>query len=274
VPPPFRRGFPQHVCQTGPFVAGSEDIQLGKNETLRDTARVLSRFNDLILARVFSHAHIGELCAESTVPVINALSDAHHPLQGLADLLTMQDHFGKLAGLTVAWVGDGNNITHTLLEGAARMGYHMQVATPVGYDCDHGIVQGASQLAVASGSKFLFTRDPSVAVHNADVVVTDTWVSMGQEAETEKRLQEFAGYQVTEQMVQRGGAKPHWVFLHCLPRKPYEVDDAVFYSDRSLVFDEAENRKWTLMALTLAQLHGGADVPVPATPYQLKPRLA
>jgi ornithine carbamoyltransferase len=240
--------------------AGSEDIQLGKNESLRDTARVLSRFNDLILARVYGHADITTLCAESAVPVINALSDMHHPLQGLADLMTLQQRFGSLRGLTVAWVGDGNNIAHTLMSSAGRMGYNMRVATPKGYEPHAGVTARAAELAAAAGTQLWLGTDASEAVRGADVIVTDTWVSMGQEAEVSKRLRDFAGYQVTEAMAAQGGASKDWVFLHCLPRKPQEVDDAVFYGPRSLVWDEAENRKWTVMAVALAQLQGGADL--------------
>jgi len=243
---------------------GSEDIQLGKAETLKDTARVLSRYSDVILARVYGHADITALCAESSVPVINALSDLHHPLQGLADLMTLQEAYGRLAGLTLGWVGDGNNITHTLLSAAGTLGFNMRVATPRGYECDAGVVAAARTAAAAGGVSLHFTHTPEEAVAGADVIVTDTWVSMGQETEAAARVAAFAGYQVTEALAARGGAKPDWRFLHCLPRKPHEVDDAVFYSPtRSLVWDEAENRKWTVMAVTLAQVLGTVTVPVP-----------
>lgn len=240
--------------------AGSEDIQLGKNESLRDTARVLSRFNDVILARVFGHGDIEQLCAESTVPVINALSDMHHPLQGLADLMTLQQRFGSVRGLTIAWVGDGNNIAHTFMSAAGRMGYNLRLATPKGYEPDPQILARSRDLAKRAGVSLWHGTDPHEAVKGADVIVTDTWVSMGQEAENAKRLAAFAGYQVTEAMASAGGANKGWVFLHCLPRKPQEVDDEVFYGPRSLVWDEAENRKWTVMAVALAQLEGGADL--------------
>ena len=243
--------------------SGSEDIQLGKNESLRDTARVLSRFNDVLLARVYGHGDILELCAESTVPVINALSDLTHPLQGLADVLTLRQHFGSTKGLTVAWVGDGNNITHTLLSAAAPCGFNLRVATPVGYEAKASVVARARKDCAATGVSITTTHDPLEAVAGAHVIVTDTWVSMGQEGEAAARKASFAGYQVTEAMAAAGGADPRWVFLHCLPRKPQEVDDAVFYSPtRSLVWDEAENRKWTVMAVILAQLQGGAAVPM------------
>lgn len=240
----------------------SDDIQLGKNESLRDTARVLSRYNDIILARVYAHSDITELCAESAVPVINALSDSDHPLQGLADLLTLREHFGSLKGLTLAWVGDGNNIAHTLLSAAGPMGYNIQLATPRGYECEPAVMARAQALADAAGTRITVSHAPADALKGADVVVTDTWVSMGQEEQKAARIRDFAGYKVTEALVRDAGAAPHWKFLHCLPRKQEEVEDAVFYSPRSLVWDEAENRMWTVMAVALAQLQGGAAIPL------------
>lgn len=266
---------PRHAAHTHPRItlapcnsrphprpAGSEDIQLGKNESLRDTAAVLSRFNDVLLARVYGHADIEELCVHATVPVINALSDMHHPLQGLADLMTLQQRFGgSLAGLTVAWVGDGNNIAHTLMSAAGPCGFNLRVATPAGYETDAGVAARADAAAAAGGVTIWRGTDPAEGVAGAHVIVTDTWVSMGQEAEAAARMAAFKGYQVTEAMAAAGGAHPNWVFLHCLPRKPQEVDDAVFYGPRSLAWDEAENRKWTVMAVALAQLEGGAELP-------------
>ena len=239
---------------------GSEDIQLGKNESLYDTAKVLSRYNDIILARVYGHSTITELCTHATVPIINALSDMHHPLQGLADLMTLEQYFKRLDGLTIAWVGDGNNILNTFLSGAGKVGYNVRYATPKGYEPPTEIVQQAQKEAKANGVTIFATNDPLEAVKGADAIVTDTWVSMGQEEEYNKRLKDFKGYQVTKDMITKGGAKQDWVFLHCLPRKPQEVDDEVFYSPRSLVWNEAENRKWTVMAVALAQILGGADV--------------
>jgi ornithine carbamoyltransferase len=239
---------------------GSEDIQLGKNETLADTAQVLSRYNDIILARVYGHADIDALCAHARVPVINALSDAQHPLQGLADLMTIEQRFGRAEGLTVAWVGDGNNIANTFLSAAPRAGFNLRLATPRGYEPPAALLRRAEAEAAGAGVSVTSTHDPLEAVRGAHVVVTDTWVSMGMEAEDARRKADFAGFQVTEALCRRGGAHADWVFLHCLPRKPEEVDDEVFFSPRSLVFDEAENRKWTVMAATLALLLGGADV--------------
>ena len=239
---------------------GSDDIQLGKNETLRDTAVVLSRYSDVVLARVFGHADIVALCRHSTSPVINALSDTYHPLQLLADVQTLEERFGSVEGLTLAWVGDGNNILNTFLSAAGHLGFHVQYATPKGFEPSAELVTRARAFAASSGVRIEGYNDPLAAVRGADVIVTDTWVSMGQEGEAAARKAAFAGYQVTEELATRGGARPGWALLHCLPRKPEEVDDAVFYGPRSLVWDEAENRKWTFQAVVLAQILGGCDV--------------
>jgi len=234
---------------------GPTDIQLGANESMRDTARVLGGFNSLVLARVFEHKDIRELAEHSTVPVINALSDLHHPLQTLADLMALEDHFGtdRIRGKTVAWVGDGNNVLHDLMLGAAKVGMNVRIATPKGYDCDANILSKTERLAEENGTREVFTTNVAAeAVDGSDVVVTDTWVSMGQEDEMAKRMEEFAGYEVNAELMAR--ANPGAVFLHCLPRHPEEVTDEVFYSPASLVFPEAENRMWTVMAVMAAQL--------------------
>jgi ornithine carbamoyltransferase len=229
---------------------GPTDIQLGVNESMRDTANVLARFNDVILARVFGHGDVVELAHHSDVPVINALSDLHHPLQTLADLMTLQEHFGKenLRGKTVAWVGDGNNVLHDLALGSAILGMNVSVATPAGYEMNADILAKTEKLAAAAGASVSTTTVAAEAVKDSHVVVTDTWVSMGQEDEYAKRVAEFDGYQVTNELMAH--ADPTAVFLHCLPRHPEEVADEVFYSDKSLVFPEAENRMWTVMAVS------------------------
>lgn len=246
--------------ETGMFLLGGHalflgpsDIQLGVNESMRDTAAVLSRFNDLVLARVYKHGDITELAKYSTVPIINALSDLHHPLQTLADLMALQQHFGKdLSGKTVSWVGDGNNVLHDLMLGSVKMGMNVQIATPKGYEPDAKILAKTEELAKANGVTVMTTTVADDAVRGADVVVTDTWVSMGQEDEYAKRVKEFDGYQVNSALMKR--ANPGAVFLHCLPRHVEEVTDEVIYSDASLVFPEAENRMWTVMAVMAAQL--------------------
>jgi ornithine carbamoyltransferase len=209
---------------------------------------------------VYAHSDIEELCRLCEKPVINALSDAHHPLQLLADMLTLNEHFGSFEGRTLAWVGDGNNILASFLSAAGALRFNVRYATPRGYEPDAAILARARALAAANGVTIVGTNDPLEAVRGASAIVTDTWVSMGQEAEAAKRKKSFEGYQVTEEMAIRGGASSDWRFLHCLPRKPQEVDDAVFYGPRSLVWDEAENRKWTFQAVACAQLIGGVDV--------------
>ncbi|KAE9019951.1 Ornithine carbamoyltransferase [Phytophthora rubi] len=230
----------------------SDDIQLGVNETLKDTALVLSRFNSLILARVYGHSDILELGELATVPVINALSDKYHPLQMLADYLTVYEHFGRFEGLTFAWVGDGNNVLHDFMLAAPKLGAHIRIATPEGYEPDADVVAETKRLAQLAGTDVVMTTDPVEAAKGANVLATDTWISMGQEEESQKRLKAFAGYQVTNKMLE-SAADDH-IFLHCLPRHQDEVDDEVFYGPRSLVFDEAENRLWTVMAVYAALL--------------------
>ena len=239
---------------------GSEDIQLGTNESLLDTSRVLSRFNDVVLARVFGHEDVLELATHSSSPVINALSDKFHPLQILADLMTLEEALGKdcLPGLNIAWVGDGNNIVHSFMAAGPKLGVNLRVATPKGHECAADVTERCAAEAKEMGTELLLTSDPQEALKGADVIVTDTWVSMGQEEEKAERIKTFQGYQVTRDMISSGGASADWRFLHCLPRKPEEVDDDVFYDEeRSLVWDEAENRMWTVMAVIMHQLRGG-----------------
>ncbi|CAM9143050.1 unnamed protein product [Choristocarpus tenellus] len=226
---------------------GPSDIQLGVNESMKDTAKASLAYIPIILARVFAHSDVEELQVEADVPVINALSDLHHPLQTLADLMTIKEQFGQFDGLTMSWVGDGNNVLHDLMLGAAKLAINLRIATPEGYRPDPQITQMTSDLAQESGSSMLITDSPVEAVAGANIVVTDTWVSMGQEEEAAKRIKDYDGYQVTEKLMKNAASDA--VFLHCLPRHKEEVDDEVFYSDRSLVFQEAANRMWTVMAV-------------------------
>jgi len=239
-----------------PIFLSSEDIQLGVNESLRDTAQVLSRYNTLILARVFGHNIIDELVQWSEVPVINALSDMHHPLQILADMMTIEERFGEqnVPGKTLAWVGDGNNVLHDLMLACPMMGVDIRICTPESYRPDNGVLEQAKTYAAAHATKIWLGSDPMEAVKNASIVVTDTWVSMGQEEEAEKRLKAFEGYEITMDLMSKGNARDDWIFMHCLPRHKEEVSDEVFYSDRSEVFQEAEARMYTVMAVMLSQL--------------------
>ncbi|KAK2839945.1 hypothetical protein Q5P01_013685 [Channa striata] len=235
-----------------PCFLTTQDIHMGVNENNKDTAQVLSGLCDIILARVYCHSTLEELDKEASIPIINGLSDLYHPIQILADFLTLQEHYGSLNGLTVSWIGDGNNVLHSFMMAAAKMGIHLKIATPKGYEPEESVLQDAQRLSKQHGTQLFLTSDPMEAARDSNVLVTDTWVSMGQEDEKKKRLNDFRGYQIT---MQTGSvAKPDWTFLHCLPRKMEEVDDQVFYSSRSLVFPEAENRKWTIMGLMVSLL--------------------
>ncbi|GFR57641.1 ornithine carbamoyltransferase, mitochondrial [Elysia marginata] len=242
---------------------GPEDVHLGVNESVKDTGRVLSGMADIILARVYGQDFLDELADEASIPVISGLSDLLHPLQILADFMTLQEHFGYLQGLKIAWIGDGNNILHSLMYGCAKLGVDLNVATPAGYEPDADITEEAMKIAGKTGANFLMGSDPIKAAYRADAIVTDTWVSMGQEEEKKKRLNDFAGYQINRKMLKEAGAD--WVFLHCLPRKQEEVTDDIFYSKESLVWQEAENRMWTVMAVMLHLLQ-------PYTPVHPMPK--
>ena len=242
---------------------GKDDIQLGVNETAYDTAVVISSMVSTIVARVGAHAEVLELAKHSTVPVISALSETSHPLQALADFLTLYEVFhssvrpGKpmtaglgLEGLNIAWVGDANNVLFDLAIAAAKLGVNIKVATPQGYEMPPYIVSLVRDAAreANAGSQLVTTNVPEEAVKDADVLVTDTWVSMGQEADAAQRLKAFAGFQITPELAKRGGAKEGWRFMHCLPRHPEEVSEEVFYGPRSVVFQEAENRLWAAIS--------------------------
>jgi ornithine carbamoyltransferase len=214
--------------------AGS--TQLGRGESLADTARVLSRMVDAIMIRTDDHAKIEELARHAAVPVINGLTDRSHPCQIVADLLTIEEQGKSLAGLELAWLGDGNNVLHSILEAAALLGFNVRVGVPQGYEPEAEFVDLARQ----AGSTVTLTRDAAAAAAGADIVVTDTWVSMGQE-HAHNKLAAMAPFQVNEQLMAQ--AKPDARFLHCLPAHVgEEVSEDVFESDQSVVFDEAENR--------------------------------
>ncbi len=220
---------------------GPSEISLGKREPTSDIAQVLSRYVDGIMARVFAHQDVLDLARYATVPVINGLSDLLHPCQVLADLLTIEEKFGRLAGLKMAYIGDGNNMAHSLMNGGARTGMHVAVASPVGYGPDAVVVAGAQAMAEESGGSVVVTGDPREAAAGADVVVTDTWASMGQEAEREERIAKFQGFQVDGALM--GLARRHAIFLHCLPaHRGEEVSEEVIDGPQSVIFDEAENR--------------------------------
>uniref|UniRef100_A0A8D0EER6 ornithine carbamoyltransferase n=1 Tax=Salvator merianae TaxID=96440 RepID=A0A8D0EER6_SALMN len=235
-----------------PCFLTAQDIHLGINESIIDTARVLSAMTDAVLARVYKHNDLEVLAQEATVPVINGLSDSEHPIQILADYLTLQEHYGSLNGLTLSWIGDGNNVLNSIMLSAAKFGMNLHIAAPKGFEPDPIVTKIAEEYSVKYHTEFLLTTNPLEAAKGANVLITDTWISMGQEEEKNQRLQAFQGYQITMQTVKM--AAPDWTFLHCLPRKPEEVVDEVFYSPQSLVFQEAENRKWTIMAVLVSLL--------------------
>jgi ornithine carbamoyltransferase len=202
----------------------------------------------MVVIRTFDHARVVELAQYAHVPVINALSDHEHPCQALADMLTLQEYTGELAGLTLAYVGDGNNVTHALLHAAAALGIHMRVATPRGYAPDPAVVSAARRRAATTGATITLSTDPDAAVEGADAVYTDVWTSMGSEHQREARLAAFAAYQVDEQLM--GRAAPGALFMHCLPaHRGEEVSAGVIDGVQSVVFDQAENRLHAQKAL-------------------------
>ena len=216
----------------------SSDIQIGRGEPIKDTARVISRMCDLVMARVNRHETLEEFAKFSRVPVINGLSDKFHPVQLMADYLTMLEFD---AGGCVAYVGDGNNMAHSWLMLASKLGLELRIATPAGYEPDGEILNLAMKNAQISGAKIYITHNVKEAVSGADVVTTDTWVSMGQEAEKEKRLRDFAGFCVDENLMKLAASGA--IFLHCLPAyRGYEVSEAVFEAHADEIFAEAENR--------------------------------
>lgn len=221
---------------------------IGDREPLKDVARNLDRWTQGIVARTFSQQTVDDLAHWSRVPVINALSDLYHPCQALADVFTIEEQFGSLPGLKVAFVGDGNNVAHSLMLCSARLGMHFAIASPDGYEPEPEIVQQARKFAAAHRTEVQLTHNPAEAVSDAHVVYTDVWASMGQEHEVTERKFRFGPYQVNAALIAK--ARPDAVFLHCLPAKrDQEVTDAVLESPQSVVFDQAENRLHTQKAL-------------------------
>lgn len=218
----------------------SNDIQLGRGEPMRDTARVISRMVDMVMIRTFSQEKLEEFANFSKVPVINGLTDEYHPIQLLTDYMTMIEH-GKAENAIVAYVGDGNNMTHSWLMLASKLGFELRIATPKGYEVNETILADALSFAKLSGANIIITNDPAIAVKGATVVTTDTWISMGQEDEKAKRVEDFKGFIVDELLMSVAASDA--IFLHCLPAyREYEVSEAVLEGEQSVIFDEAENR--------------------------------
>ena len=232
-----------------PLIMDSGTSQLGAKESISDTARVLERMVSAIVWRTFSQAGLEEMAAGTTVPVVNALSDEFHPCQLLADLLTIREHKGELKGLTVAFVGDGSsNMSHSYLLACSLAGMHVRIAAPAGYQPDPSVVRDADEISVETGGSVAVTEDVALAVAGADVVVTDTWVSMGQEDQKAQRVKDFGAYQVDAALMAQ--ADEAAIFLHCLPAyRGYEVSADVIDGKQSVIWDEAENRLHAQKAL-------------------------
>jgi len=245
-----RVAFEVAVVQLGGSVIylGQEDIHLGKREPIKDVARVLSRYVDAVVVRTFAHRDVEEFAAHAQVPVINGLSDQLHPCQALADLFTVQEHFGRLKGLTMAYVGDGNNVLHALMQGCAMLGVHLSVATPARYRPDGSIWAFAKRRAQAQRAVLRWSSDPRAAVRGAHVVYTDVWTSMGQEGQRAARRRAFQRYQVNRALLRRAsrGAR----VMHCLPaHRGEEITGEVMEGSQSLILEQAENRLHVQKAL-------------------------
>ncbi len=230
----------RHLGGDARFISPDE-IGLGKRESIADVARVLSGYVHGIMARVFEHEHVIELAKWAEIPVINGLSDYNHPCQAMADVLTIQEQFQTLRGLRIAYLGDGNNVAVSLMHASAKLGMDFVIASPEGYDIYPKAVQIAQEFCQQSGSKLYFLRNPEEAAKDADVIYTDTWTSMGQEAESKKRGQVFPPYQVNQKIMKL--AKPSAIFMHCLPaHRGQEVTDEVADGPQSAIFKQAHNR--------------------------------
>ena len=245
-----RVSFEVAIAQLGahPVVLNGSELQLGRGETIEDTGRVLSRYVDAVVVRTFEQERLEVLAGSADVPVINALSDFAHPCQALADLLTIRERRGDLPGVVLAYLGDGNNVAHSLLLAGAKSGMHVRVATPPGYEPIPQVVERAAEIGGATGGSVEFLHDPATACSGADVLYTDVWASMGQEAESSGRALVFSRYQVDERLL--AAALPDAMVLHCLPaHRGEEITDDVIDGPHSAVWDQAENRLHTQKAL-------------------------
>lgn len=238
-----RVSFEVGVYELGgyPLFLSKSDLQLGRGETVADTARTLSRYVDMIMIRTFEHSKIESLAKHASVPVINGLTDDFHPCQVMADIMTIKERFNNLKGLNIVFVGDGNNMANSWMIGAAKFGINFTLACPKGYESPSEILSTAEAIGQKTGSSVLTSNNPISAVKDADIIYTDVWASMGQEAEAEKRINDFKGFQVNKNLMEATGKKTY--FMHCLPaHRGEEVTEDVLESENSIVFDEAENR--------------------------------
>lgn len=245
-----RISFQAAMAQLGgtSFYLMTQDLQTSRGEDLSDTARVISGYLNGLVIRTFSHSEVLEWASACTIPVMNGLTDLHHPCQILGDLLTIKEQFNTIRGLTLAYIGDGNNIAHSLIEGAARMGLNLRLACPKGYGPDDSIVNAAQEIAVTRGSRIEVNSDPELSATGADLLYTDVWVSMGQEEESQKRKEAFKGYQLNQSMLKL--AKPSARVMHCLPAyREQEITAEVLEGPQSIVWSQAENRLHAQKAL-------------------------
>jgi len=245
-----RVSFEVGVSQLGGncIYLGPHEINLGVRESTKDVSKTLSRYLDGIVARTNFHEDIVEMAKNSDIPIINGLSDLYHPCQALTDLYSIQEKFDKTEGLTLAYVGDGNNVCNSLLLGCSKIGINIRIATPRGYEPNSDVIEIASFSAEKSGSRISIFNSPIDAVKDADVIYADVWVSMGQEEESKKRLKDFKGFQINAELVKE--AKDNYIFMHCLPaHRDQEVTADIIDGDHSIVFDQAENRLHTQKAI-------------------------
>ena len=233
----------------------SRDIQLGRGESIADTARVLSSYMDGLVVRTFAHEKIEEWARYATVPVINGLTDLHHPCQAISDLFTIKEKRGRLSGLRLAYIGDGNNVAHSLIEGASKAGINISLASPKGYEPSDEIIRRVKAEADKNGSLIEVTNSPRKAAESADIIYTDVWISMGQEDNYDERIKAFDGFQVDLNLIKKGD--PDLLVMHCLPaHRGEEITDEVIDGRNSIVFEQAENRLYVQMAI-LEMLIGG-----------------
>lgn len=247
-----RVSFEVGIAQLGGYAIylGPDEIQLGVREEIRDVARTLSRYLDCIVARTFSHDDVIELARHSSIPVINGLSDLTHPCQGLSDLYTVKEKMGRLKGLKIAYIGDGNNVLHSLLLGCSIMGMDISIATPKGYEPRRDILHQAFEKSKKSGARITLLHEPERAVKDSHVIYTDVWTSMGQEKERNKRLKAFKGFQIDLRLVSK--ARRDCLIMHCLPaHRGEEITDEVIEGRHSVVWDQAENRLHVQKAIML-----------------------
>jgi len=253
-----RISFETAIARLGatPIMLNSTDLQLGRGETIEDTAKTISRYCKAFIVRTFADEDVKIFASASTIPVINALTDNHHPCQSLADMLTLQENFGDLIGRKIGYIGDGNNVAHSLIEAAALTGVNITIATPKGYEPQKEIVKNAQEIAKDTGAQITLTNDINEAANNADAIYSDVWVSMGSaEAEHSKRLEDFQSFQVNKALMSK--AKSAAIFMHCLPcHRGKEVTAEIIDGPKSVVFNQAENRLHTSVAVLYALIKG------------------